>query len=281
MSNCLSHVLETSNLVLITGVNENDPLQLKPSSVPVMLSIRYEEYHDKGKEVSRLMAALSSARINLQAVQGDVLCDDMCKFHNFPRLKGIAFGFNRTMLQAKHVKDLTESINSWGPEPQLRSLLCSYPINVHYNEALSLFIPFVKALTNCINIKDLGSLNGTPSACIPALMGAPPPKLMSLWLISARMNDTVLESITKATKKRKLQQLEELTLNSFGTSDAALTSLVKAFIEVRPDKKLQITADRFSVEVGVLCQSSNITLKQSLRGIEPKSSSDILFINYK
>ncbi len=259
----LSNAIQSSKLVVINGVNESDPLKLQTSSVPVIISFdRRNTYHDV-KEVGRLMKALSSAHINLLGIDG-VLCDEKCKLGNFSQLKSIYYDLpNNDILDKEKVRDLTDSINAWGSEPKLRVLVCVLPYISDRTRATVLYIPLIQALSKCIHLTNLGMAGGNPDECIPALMGAPPPELKKLLLASSSKMDNVLESMTRAVRKKKLQKLELLSILTNHTSNAALTSLVKAFIGVRPDQHLLIVVDKFPPELTSLCKSTKITIIDS------------------
>ncbi len=258
----LSDAIKFSKLVLINSTNEKDPLNLQASSVPVIVSMKNPE-----RKAERLMKALSSAHINVIGI-GNVLGDEGCKLGNFSQLKAIWYhvALSGSSLDEKHVRDLTDSINAWGSEPRLRFLCAGLPTIPDRWQATALFIPLIKALSKCNQLQTLYLFDGHPGACIPALMGAPPPALKTLWIVSFQflLNDNVLESIAKAVRQNKLQNLSSLNLSLVGKSQAALTSLVKAFIDVRPDKELHIISDQFSPEVRSLCEPTQIILEDSL-----------------
>ncbi len=121
----LADAIKHSRFVLLNGVNEHDPLQLQASSVPVILNIMKDNCGGKQREVNRLMNALTSSHINVQAIDTDIEWDDMCEIHTLTQLKYIAF---RGKMAEKHVKDLTDSINSSQSEPQLRAVVSTLPV---------------------------------------------------------------------------------------------------------------------------------------------------------
>ncbi len=263
----LSDTITNSQLVIINGVNENDPLKLETSSVPVVVNIMFpEERHEEmKKEVSRLMRALASAKINLQVVSCNIMHDDVCKLHSFSQLRCIDFSWPFLFIPCdqKHIGDLTDSINSWGPEPQLRSLTCGLPILADRRQAISLYIPLIQALSKCSHLEMLFLDEGNLSDCIPALMGAPPPQLKHMCLRGPTLHDNVIESIAKAVRNHKLQQLEGLLIVHSPITEAALTTMVKAFVDVRPDKKLYLVVDCYPPELEALCKPTKITLSDS------------------
>ncbi len=264
----LSEAIQNSRLVIIQGVDKNDSLQLAPSSVPVIVNIihgNYENYADKEKEVNRLMKALSAAHINLQCILSSVI-DDLCKLNCFSELTSISYeGPNGGRMNEKHVKDLTASINSWGVESQLRVLRCSLPNLSDSCRARALYTSFVKALSKCMSLELLTITCSNQADFVPALMGAVPPGLECLGL-GCGVSDKALESITRAVRQKKLQNLNVLgilVMEHVGfspPSETVVISLVKSFVDVRPDKRLEICFDKVYPEIEYLCKPSQITI---------------------
>ncbi len=258
----LSTAMKLSRLVVIIGVNKNDPLKLGASTSVVIINID-ERYRDEQREVNRLMEALTLAHIHILRISTDgVLCDNICKLHRFSGLEMINFGWlNFSPLHDKQITDLTSSINAWGPEPRLKALRCGLPILRDRGQAIALFIPLIQALSKCIHLQSLTLSGGNLNECVPALMGAPPSQLDTLLLSSPIIRDDVLQSITKAVRQNKLQKLAILGINGDSSiSKDALTSLVKAFIDVRPDKCLDILLDECSAELKYLCQATQVNI---------------------
>ncbi len=269
----LSYALKFSKLVIIDGLNEKDPLTLEAPTASIIISLPNEKsLKDGGKEVSRLMKALSSAHANLIGIEG-VFCEEGFKLHNFSQLQSICNIYHWPRfgaLQEKNVRDVTDSIRAWGQEPRLRILTCELPFFLDKFQAISVYIPFIKALSKCIHLRILNLFGGNPNECIPALMGVPPPDLRQLSLegrVTVHRFDSVLDSITKAVRQNKLQKLEVIEISAGYTSDAAMVSLVKAFIDVRPDKQLHIVVDDIPAELESLCKSTKITLEDSVTNV--------------
>ncbi len=262
----LSDVIKNTQFVIITDVKRCDPLKLETSSVPVVINMTKEQKEADEKEVGRLMEALSSRNSNLIAISiknASDLHDSVCKLNSFSHLTFISLAYSKT-LTVNNVRDLTQSINSHGSEPQLRSLSCTLPILQVREEALALYMPLIQALSKCINLKDLELWDGNPSECIPGLMGAPPPNLKMLHLFNAQPLDAVVHSIATAVRNHKLQQLEELIfLDCCIPTEEKMTDMIKAFVEVRPDQKIVIAADVLSPEIEAMCRDTQIKLIQN------------------
>ncbi len=260
----LVDAIKCSQLVVINDLNESDPLKLQSLSTPVVVHIVKHRCRGRERELDRLMTALASARINLLAVRTDpeTMYCKICKLMSFPKLRAISSGWS-TRLEEKQVRDLTDSINSWGPEPQLQALHCILPVLEDRRQAIALYIPFIKALSKCVNLQELILFDGNQIECVPALMGAPPPQLKRLWLLGPdqSINSSVWHSIVRAMRKQKLQYLQVLnTILGPQIQYDILYSLVEAFIDVRPDKPLEIIGYQYPPEIEVLCKNTKITL---------------------
>ncbi len=263
----LSDALKHSRFVLINGVNEHDPLQLSASSIPVILSIREDKCSGKQRELNRLMNALNSSHINVQGIHTDMEWEDMCKISNFIQLKHIEM--RGLSMDQKQVKDLTDSINFLDSEPQLKSMLCFLPEISDQHEANTIYImymPFMKALRRCRQLRQLCLVSlGNMSDGVSALMEAPPQDLTFLRLWCYMLQDEVVKSIAEAVKQHKLDKLEGLDISfSELVTEAAVISLIKTVLAVRPDKQLEILV-RFSPssELQALCKHTKVTVLQS------------------
>ncbi len=258
----LSEALKHSRLVLINGVNEHDPLQLSASSVPVILNIRKGKCSGKQRELSRLMNALTSSHINVQGIHNDIIWEDMCKISNFIQLKHISVMSVLDIIDQMQVNDLTDSINSLNSEPQLKSMNCILPMISDRDEANTIYVPFMKALKRCTQLKKLRLVSfGHMGDGVSALMEAPP---QDLTFLALKCEDEDVKSIAEAVKQHKLDKLEELNIGlSELVTEAAVISLIKTVLTVRPDKQLKIEV-RFSPssELQALCKHTKVTVLQ-------------------
>ncbi len=260
----LSDAITSSQLVIITDVNESDPLHLANSQTKVIVNIKGVQKNT----VERLMAALALAHINLQGIVCDIVCSYTYDITSFPQLKQISFDswLSTSMMHEKQISDLTDSINSLEPEPQIRVLQCCLPTLHDRKQALTLLIPFIKALNKCSHLHFL-SLTGDVGDFLRGLMGIPPPQLKVLFLAQPCINaDNILESMANAVKRQKLEKLEGLALIFCQISKPALTSLVKTFIASRPDTKLDLILDPdvLSPELESLCRPTKIRIFKNM-----------------
>ncbi len=252
--------MKNSDLVFISGVNENDPLQLDASSAKVMLLVRaFESSESKAQRLLKLVSDIVSSHINLQSITSYAALPDICRLKNFPHLKCISF---QTNLSVKNVKDLTESILHW-PEPELKTLICPLP-TVNDDDALLATRSLIRVLKRCKQLQELSPIMGGPlTGSMPILMEDPPPPLRKLCLGDTMLLDEDVRSIAEAVKHHKLQQLEALMIHTnSAVTEAAVTELVKACVAVRPGKPLEIVVDKISTHIESLCKYTKITVKE-------------------
>ncbi len=118
--NCpLAEVLANTNLVYIDGIDLNDPLDLCPGSANIFVELRgtSDNWYD------RLWQALHKTHANLISLD---LCElgsvNATKLHHFSQMKYLS-----TMQYSEAaMKDLAESIEAWGPQPQLTCIKLFY-----------------------------------------------------------------------------------------------------------------------------------------------------------
>ncbi len=259
----LADCVKNSEIVVIDGVKENDPLKLERSSAKVMLSTGTTLNENEDNKSLELVNPVFSLHMNLQSIICYPLPEDVCKLRNFPQLKCFT---SIQSLTLGHVIDLIDSINHW-PEPELRKLHCQLPsVNplVPKSTLTQMFNALMTVLRKCKQLQGLMLYHGGPlCGSIPILMEDPPQSLRRLCLGETMLLDEDVRSIAEAVKHHKLQQLEALMIDvNNAVTETTVTELVKACVAVRPDKPLEIVVDKIPTHIESLCKHTKITVKE-------------------
>ncbi len=217
----LAEVLTNTNLVVITDIHKNDPLELKASPAQIILDIDEAD----SDMFDRLWQALHSIPANIIGWQcGGRFSANRTKLKNFSHLKRLQI----TAPEDSELEDLALSIDSWGAKPPLlycyivgKTILQTTPGSL------------VTAVSRCTHLKhlDLSWLNLLCKFSI--LMACPPPALRGLVLSYCLLNADDIDHMTKAFREDRLMQLEELDISYNPVGEAALGSLLQV-ISNRP-----------------------------------------------
>ena len=162
----LDDVLANTELVYIDDIADNDSLQLNPRSAQIIVELRRNSQMNNEK-YDRLWEALYSAHANVIGLNlFSITSTNVTKLHNFPHIKHLSI-VNSSCNDAD-MEVLAESIESWGPQPQLTNC---YLLGVPIPGSL------MTALCKCTKLLSLRlpgcNLNGNLSV----LMASPPPEL--------------------------------------------------------------------------------------------------------
>ncbi len=157
---------------------------------------------------------------------------NVTKLHHFPQLKCLNIdkcGYGET-----EGENLVESINSWGPQPELTYL---YLHDVFIPESL------MPALCKCTNLLTLKLWCCGVRNKLSVLLASPPPLLAEFRLESCRLNGKDVDDITKAIKGGTLNNLVVLDINENGVGKEAVDRLLEAIVSTRHQKhfKLNLT----------------------------------------
>ncbi len=196
----LAEVLSNTEVAYIDGVAENDTLQLSASDAKIIVKL----YDNSNNKFDRLWEALHSINANVIAL---LLCDvhsvNVTKLHNFFKLKYLKM--NKCKCSEEEMENLSQSINSWGPQPQLMHCeLCYMPIPESVMTALS----------KCIKLSTLDFTGCDVRGKLSGLMAPPPPELKVLSLGWCSLQATDVDLITQAVRRNNLNKLQELYLNN-------------------------------------------------------------------
>ncbi len=245
----LAEVLANTKLAWITDVDENDTLQLNPSSAEIILKLYIDiegegwiGIHDNANndKYYRLWKALNSTHANIAVLDlGRLRSEFSTKLHNFPQLRSLTL-FECDYTEAE-MEDLAESIDSWGPQPKLIDcFLYRLPIPGS----------LMSALGKCTNLSTLQFESCDLSNELSALMVPPLPALSKLILSNCSLYDADLDHIAQAVRKGGLAKLEYLDiaedLVGMGgnyVSEEGVGSLLEALVSIRPHREFHLELD--------------------------------------
>ena len=235
----LAVVLALTELAYITDINESDPLELKPSPAQIILNLR--DTFRVGKTYDKLWQALHLVPKNVIGLRlSDVSDPNVYKLHEFSALKLLDIdNLDKIDIEDTLREDLTESINSWGPQPSLTYFrLTNFTITKSLLRALCkctnpMYIELSFSHLNSINRHDCGEN-------MSILMSSPPEKLRELILIHCNLRDPDVDHIARAIKQGKLTNLQRLILSINGLGKVAVGYLLEALISMRPHKQLEL-----------------------------------------
>ncbi len=230
----LAEVLSNTEVAYIGGVAENDTLQLSVSDTKIIVNL---DSRDDNK-LDRLWGALHSINANVIALLlWEVHSANVTKLHNFCKLE---YFFMKYCNNSEEVMDdLCQSINSWGPQPQLMHFeLQGEPIP----ESL------MTALSKCTKLSTLKLYGCDVSGKLSGLMASPPPQLKALSLGECYLQAADVDLITQAVRRNNLNKLQELYLNNNPIGEVAVDSLLEALISTRPQTKLDLYLEDTDVD---------------------------------
>ena len=226
----LVEVLSNTEVAYINGIAEDDTLQLSASDAKIIVKFEGDNYRTVDKKFDQLWQALHSINENVIAL---VLCQvqsaNVTKLHNFLKLEYLRM--YTCSCSEEVMEDLSQSINSWGPQPQLT-----------YCELHDVPIPesVMTALSKCTKLSTLSMELCDVSGKLSVFMASPPPELKVLELNFYSLQATDVDLITQAVRRNSLNKLQKLYLRSNPIGEVAVGSLLEAFISTRPQTKLDL-----------------------------------------
>ncbi len=212
----LAEVLANTKLAYITGIDDNDPLQLVASPAQIVIRLRKMSR----KSFDRLWLALHQIDANVTVLDiPGIKSPNRANLWHFSRLKHLSIA----NADLPRLKDLASSIDSWGSEPPLR--YCSIiPKRNAVHE------PLVTILSKCPHLLYLDLSHMRLHNKLPILMTSPPPMLRQLELYSCALQGSDIDHITQAIRTDRLTKLEKMTLGWNPIGEPALQSLLKAIL---------------------------------------------------
>ncbi len=222
----LAEVLSNTKLAVITGIDENDTLQLKASSAQVIvLLVKIEDL----ERFDRLWEALMLVRANVIVLHYQVyqvISGNRTDLGYFPKLKYL---YLRDVKHNQELENLVWSFNNWR-KPSLRYFALNrwtlaFKIGVYL-----IPMPLVEALRGCKHLKHLEITWHDMHNSLRRLFSSAPPPLRTLILSNCFLEAHDIEdrSLTQAFRKGRLTQLEKLDISSNPIGEAAIDSLLEA-----------------------------------------------------
>ncbi len=231
----LAEVLANSELVYLHDIDKNDTLQLIASPAKIILNLwnvdvdMYDKLWQALHEISANIISLLSLWIE---------STNVTKLHHFPQLKYLSIGYCCSCSE-EAMEDLAESLESWGPQPQLRHC------NLHW---LPIPRSVMIALCKCIYLIDLifGRCNLVDK--LGVLMTSPPLALKHLKMAVCSLGGADVEHITKAIRHGRLTSLQELDISYNPIGEVAVGHLLEALISTRPQTHLIVNLHATDVD---------------------------------
>ncbi len=230
----LAEVLEYTQLAYVTGIDSNDTLQLNPSPSDIIVDLG--EVDSDGFD--RLWHALKSINANVIALQlVEVRSPNVTKLHHFPQLKHLHLESYDCSEEA--MDDLAESINSWGPQPQLT-----------YCSLWKVPIPrsVMTALCKCTHLKHLDLTRCNLDGKLSVFMADPPHALRELRLNECSLHGADVDHLTQLIRDGHLTSLQKLNIYCNPVGEVAVGHLLEALISIRPHTQLKLWLDETGVD---------------------------------
>ncbi len=199
----LAEVLAKTELVYITGIAENDTLDLNPSSTQILMNLEEVD----SERFDKLWRSLDSIHANLMVLHlFEVRGANAANLRHFSRLKYLSIEYHIWNESGVAGEDLAKSINSWQPEPQLT--YCNLH-NVHTTRSLMI------ALCKCT-------------------------RLLSLGLDLCNLQSTDVDHITQTIKAGRFSNLRALSIGENPVGEDAVRSLLEALIYVKHNPQFRL-----------------------------------------
>ena len=227
----LAEVLANTELVYITDIDENDPLQLSPSQAQIIVKLENrvgEEEKVDGKEYDRLWKALRHIHGNTIALHlKDVDSANVTRLGHHPHVKHI----HMYECRVASGEDLAASIEAWGDQPQLT--YC-------YLEGMPIPRSVMTGLCKCTHLIHLYLRECNLHDKLDVFMASPPPGLRDLTLGECSLHGSDVDHITHSIQAGRLTHLEKLDIHYNPVGEVAVGHLLEALISTRPHTQLKL-----------------------------------------
>ncbi len=222
----LAEVLAKTELVYITGIDENDKLELNQS--PAQIIVKLESIDEE--KYDRLWQELHDISANVIALSlSGVRSANVAKLSQFPQLKYLHLG--DCDLSEEEGGDLAESIEAWGSNPQLT--FCAF-WGVPIPRSL------MTGLSKCSHLVHLDLIRYDLHDKLDAFMSTPPPALRDLTLFQCSLHASDIDHITQAILQGGFKHLELLGIHENPIGEAAVGHLLAALVSIRPKTQLEL-----------------------------------------
>ena len=237
----LAEVLANTELAYITGVNKNDTLRLSPSRAKIIVYLHSRSLHEMRSDIYMhysLWDALYAISANVIALHIEVSngIRNLKKLSRFPNLK---------FLQMRHSSnseadgyDIAQSIEAWGPEPQLTYCQLS---------GLAACMSWV-GLCKCVHLRNLSLQWSNLHDKLSIFMASPPLALRRLKLHKCSLQGGDVDHITQAIREGRLTQLEDLDIVNNPVGEVAVSHLLEALISIRPHTSFTLHLEETGVD---------------------------------
>ncbi len=256
----LAQVLASTKLVYITGIDQNDPLQLNPCPDPARIVVKLsgERRTLSSERYDRLWQALGSVPTIVIALSLHKLdsAKEM-KLGEFSQLKYLYLD-PVDMVGMSDLREFALSIGSRAPQPPL--IFCQLSAFTSYtsesDHKTSLPRSLLKALSGCNHLKYLTLSQCDLHDMLSILMVSPPPSLRVLKLCSCNLHAGDIYHLTQSFSNNKLTKLRELNLCFNPIGEAALSMLLQV-INIKPHTLKELNLWKTGVyEIGSLTDLS-------------------------
>ncbi len=240
----LGEVLANTELACITDIDKSHTLELNPSSAQVILCLKSDSLApEKEKKTvtdwfDRLWRAFLDTQTDVIAIyMHGVQSSNAVKLSHYPNLKYLHLEGKDLCYDETSGEGLAESINAWGPTPQLRTCtLHDVPIPRSLMTTLS-------RCTQLFHLKFSGSYVGRKCNLkdkVSLLMASAPPKLKFLGMQQCFIQGGDVHHIIQAVKEGHLSHLEELIIEFNPVGEVAMGRLLETLIFARQRKQLKV-----------------------------------------
>ncbi len=230
----LAEVLANTELVYITGIDENDPLQLSPSQAQIIVYLKWVD----GEKYDRLWKALRDIHANIIAFNLESISSaNVTRLGHLPQLKYIYIWDCREASG----EDMADSIEAWGDQPQLTYCWLRWvPIPRSVMTGLCKCTHLIHLDLQFCNLHDN----------LDVFMASPPPGLRKLGLNYCSLHWSDVDHIIKSIQAGRFTHLEELDINNNSVGEVAVGHLLESLISTRPHTQLKLKLYRTGVKEG-------------------------------
>ena len=229
----VAKVLANTELAVILDIDKNDPLQLSPSPAKIIMKLGGDVMKPSRVDTERfdrLLQALKSVQANVIALHlNQVKSPYVTRLQHFCQLKhlhieGCGCGKEAMM-------DLADSIEAWGPQPQLKYCYLSW---------VPILSSVMTALSQCTQLMYLNLSGCNLHDKLSVFMSRPPAGLRDLTLQWCSLDAADLNHLTQTIREGRLTSLEELDIQANPVGEAAVGRLLEALISIKPTSLLTL-----------------------------------------
>ena len=222
----LAEVLASTELVYITDIDEKDTLDLNPGTAEIIVKLEEVERW-KYDRLWQALHTIPAIVIALHLVE--IGSPNVTKLSHFSDLKYLFISDSNISEAA--MEDLSESIEAWGPEPEL--MYCNL-------DTVPISSSVLTGLCKCTNLKHLDLEFCDLHSKLSVLMDNPAQGLKHLILVECSLHGDDVGHMTQAISEGRLTHLEELSIQGNPVGEVAMGNLLETLVLAKTYTELKL-----------------------------------------